>query len=93
MRGLRARGGLSVDLRWADGQLAEASVAPVGDAPAPAADAPTLTVCCSRRVCGASAEAVSAAAGQPVRSSPAEGDGALWQWEAPRGARWAYASQ
>ena len=88
--GLRARGGVRVDLRWEGGRLAEARVARSAGGRAP------ITACCSRRVCGEAAETVQAAAGVAVRAGSAgPGLGAPswdgWEWEIlADGSEWSY---
>jgi len=88
--GLRARGRLSVDLRWAGGRLAEVRVtAERGALAAPPSPEPPLALCCAPRICGTDAAALSAKLGTPVRGVTSAGEGGegepggeVWRWEA-----------
>ena len=83
--GLRARGGLRVNVRWAAGRLAQLSVA---FTTAPTAATFPVTLCCAASLCGEDEAALSARAGAPLSKVPAPhiGHGAfLWRWRVELG--------
>ena len=95
--GLRARGGWRVAMRWRAGRLRWAEIKEAtptdgdGWAPGRSGSAPlrvvlqgALRVCCSKPVCGSSAEDLSAAVGGATVHAleGGVGGGAWWAWEA-----------
>jgi len=81
--GLRARGGWQVDMRWRSGSLQyfvlrEAPHEAEGRRVQPES---SLRICCSHVVCGASAEALTAAAGSPVSRLELDTHAVdVWSW-------------
>ena len=78
--GMRARGAMRVDMRWAAGRLTSVTVARSSPSRPNAAivlrDGP-VSVCCSSRVCGADEAALAAATQTTVRALPNTGGGKL----------------
>ena len=83
--GLRARGAIAVDVRWAGGRLRSAAISrtqpsePGAQIVLPARGA-TVSVCCASRVCGneqAELEAAARASIRAITTHPAT----VWSWE------------